>query len=287
VKRVLPVVSIAAGLLLAAVSSGLCQHPTPARRTYLGFDRNDYPGDTNLNLLRQSFVFTGYWLNTPPGASGNTWTGKRQALIRAGFGFVVLFNGRLYKQIKASGDTRTLGTDDGNLAAAAARHEGFPPHTVIFLDQEEGGRLLPEQRSYLMAWAAAVQADGFQPGVYCSGIPFQESPGTRVVTAEDIRQNAPEVSLVYWVTNDACPPSPGCALPRHPPEPGSSGVSFAQIWQFAQSPRRPAYAAQCSATYSNDGNCYPSGAAAAQHLFVDLNVATSSDPSHGRGRDQR
>ena len=30
-------------------------------------------------------------------------------------------------------------------AAAAAAREGFPPDIVIFLDQEEGGRLLPEQ----------------------------------------------------------------------------------------------------------------------------------------------
>src|SRR5256885_3970033 len=40
---------------------------------YLGFDRNDYPGDQYLPLLRKTFRFTGYWLNRPPGATTNTW----------------------------------------------------------------------------------------------------------------------------------------------------------------------------------------------------------------------
>jgi len=37
-------------------------------RAYLGFDRNQYPGDANLKALRQTFSYTGYWLNNPPGA---------------------------------------------------------------------------------------------------------------------------------------------------------------------------------------------------------------------------
>jgi len=37
---------------------------------YLGFDRNDYPGDENLPALRETFSFTSYWLNNPPGTVG-------------------------------------------------------------------------------------------------------------------------------------------------------------------------------------------------------------------------
>jgi len=33
---------------------------------YLGFDRNDYPGEESLRLLRQTFSYTGFWLNHPP-----------------------------------------------------------------------------------------------------------------------------------------------------------------------------------------------------------------------------
>src|ERR1700761_7559698 len=69
--------------------------PQTVPRTYLGFDRNDYPGDGVLPVLRQTFSFAGYWLNAPPGETSNTWRGKRQILQSNGFGFLVLFNGRL------------------------------------------------------------------------------------------------------------------------------------------------------------------------------------------------
>jgi hypothetical protein len=257
--------------------------PTPA--TYLGFDRNDYPGDESLKLLRHTFSFAGFWLNNPPGASSNSWSGKRATVEALGFGFLVVFNGPTFQQIKAAGDATKLGAADGKQAAASARREGFPARTIIFLDQEEGGRLLPEQRAYLHAWTDAVQSVGFRAGVYCSGIPFKEGSGATVITAEDIRQNAAGRRLAYWVTNDACPPSPGCAFPPKPPQPDASGVPFADVWQFAQSPKRPTFASRCS-NYSADANCYPSGANPAQHLHVDLDVATTTDPSHGRIKPQ-
>ena len=46
--------------------------------TYLGLDRNDYPGDSNMAVLRKTFAFTGYWLNNPPGANHNSWRGNRK-----------------------------------------------------------------------------------------------------------------------------------------------------------------------------------------------------------------
>ena len=45
---------------------------------HLGFDRNEYPGDANLQELHKTFEYTGYWLNVPPGARTNTWVGKRK-----------------------------------------------------------------------------------------------------------------------------------------------------------------------------------------------------------------
>jgi hypothetical protein len=32
---------------------------------YLGFDRNDYPGDAAWPSLARRFAFAGYWLNDP------------------------------------------------------------------------------------------------------------------------------------------------------------------------------------------------------------------------------
>src|ERR1700735_3576646 len=84
--------------------------PAPAAsRSYLGFDRNDYPGDAVLPVLRQTFSFAGYWLNAPPGETSNTWRGKRQILESDGFGFLVLFNGRLEREIKPPTSATTLG----------------------------------------------------------------------------------------------------------------------------------------------------------------------------------
>lgn len=248
---------------------------------YLGFDRNDYPGDANLKLLHQTFAYTGYWLNSPPGSSSNSWAGHRAAVESAGFGFLVLFNGRLDAQLKNPAKGQRLGKSDAQAAATAARREGFPSSTIIFLDQEQGGRMLPEQKAYIYAWVDGIVAAGFRPGIYCSGIPAADDGN--VVTAEDIRQGAGSRAIVYWAINDACPPAPGCAFPQHPALPAESGVRFAEVWQFAQSPRRKDVAAHCS-NYSNDENCYPPGTTAAQRLHVDLNTATSPDPSHARSR---
>jgi hypothetical protein len=254
-----------------------------AQATYLGFDRNTYPGDANLKVLHQTFSYTGYWLNNPPGERTNTWIGHRAAIESAGFGFLVLFNGRLYAEMKSVARATKLGNSDAQAAAAAARREGFAAKTIIFLDQEQGGRMLPEQKAYIYAWVDAVTAAGFRAGVYCSGIPAADDGN--VVTAEDIRQNAAGRQIVYWAINDACPPAPGCAFPvnppAHPPSPAQSGIPFADVWQFAQSPQRKEVAAQCS-NYSHDGNCYPPGIAAALQLHIDVNTATSSDPSNGR-----
>lgn len=254
-----------------------------AHVAYLGFDRNDYPGDSGLKLLRGRFSFAGFWLNNPPGASSNAWAGKRRVVQDLGFGFLVVFNGRMFAQIKAPADAGKLGASDGAMAVSSARREGFPERTIIFLDLEEGGRLLPEQRAYLHAWADAVQSAGFRTGVYCSGIAYKEGSGATVITAEDIRQNEGGRQLTYWVTNDSCPPSPGCVFQGKPPSPSASGVSFADVWQFTQSPRRTQVTRGCPANYSKDGNCYPP-AGEAERLHVDLDVAISTDPSHGRTR---
>ena len=249
-----------------------------APHAYLGFDRNAYPGDANLKALHKTFSYTSYWLNNPPGEKTNTWTGHRAAVESAGFGFLVLFNGRLYAELKSVATATKLGNSDAQAAAAAARREGFPAHTIVFLDQEQGGRMLPEQKAYIYAWVDGVTAAGFGAGIYCSGIAAVDDGN--VVTAEDIRVSAGSRAIVYWAINDACPPSPGCVFPARPPRPAQSGVDFAEVWQFAQSPRRKDVAGRCSG-YNRDGDCYL-GRMGVYDLAVDLNLATSPDPSNGR-----
>ncbi|HKS72334.1 MAG TPA: glycoside hydrolase domain-containing protein, partial [Terriglobales bacterium] len=247
----------ALSLLCLLIATGPL-HAQQKPGAYLGFDRNDYPGDSALPVLHKTFAYTGYWLNVPPGASSNTWKGKRKTVEAAGFGFLVLFNGRLYADIKKHRDPAELGRSDAAAAIAAAKREGFPANSIIFLDQEQGGRMLPEQRAYIQAWVDGVHANGFRPGVYCSGIPAKEDGGGSIITAEDIRGLNDNREVAYWITNDACPPSPGCAVGKAP-LPTESGLRFADVWQFAQSPKRRDVAAGCPANYDRDGSCYAPG----------------------------
>jgi hypothetical protein len=94
------------GLLASNALVGIqaTRPPGAFSRTYVGFDRNRYPGDSALKLLRQNFSFSGYWLNAPPNETSDTWEGKRELLTSNGFGFLLLFNGRLYRELKAPAD---------------------------------------------------------------------------------------------------------------------------------------------------------------------------------------
>jgi hypothetical protein len=264
-------------------SARQAQNSAPAEsRSYLGFDRNTYPGDAAILTLRKTFSFTGFWLNTPPGESSNTWRGKREILNSNGFGFLLLFNGRLYKELKSLAVARNIGARDAAAAVASAKREGFPGGTIIFLDQEQGGHMLPEQRAYLHSWMDGIIAAGFRTGIYCSGIRATENGEGGVITANDIRDGAEGRSISFFVYNDSCPPSPGCSTAANPPSPAQSGVPFAAVWQFAQSPRRPEFTAKCSSRYDADGNCYAPLFPKSNAVEVDVSSATSPDPSSAR-----
>lgn len=284
IHRALLLASLAAALFHLGAMPARAQEKPAAEahehhaQNYLGFDRNDYPGDANMAALRKTFTYTGYWLSIPPGERRNTWQGKRAQLEHDGWGFLLLFNGRSYAQLKGRPNP---GAADGQAAVAAAHAEGFRHNSVIFLDQEQGGRMLPEQRRYVLAWAEAVRRGGYRPGIYCSGIEVQELEGGTITTARDLHEKD-GTGLVFWVANDACPPAPGCRFPAEPPAPEASGERFAEVWQFAQSPRRKEFTARCAATYNKDGNCYPPGLSPSLGLHLDINASRSADPSQTR-----
>jgi hypothetical protein len=275
-------VKFVTGICCGIVTLGLFALRIEAQNTYLGMDRNDYPGNAAMKTLHGTFAFTGYWLNNPPGESRNNWHGSRQAVDAMGYGFLLLFNGREYAYLKASGHAARVGVGDSAAAVQAAQREGFPKGAVIFLDQEQGGRMLPEQLAYILAWVDGVVHGGYRAGVYCSGIPFRESSRVAVVTANDIRDHAEGRAIQFFISNDQCPPAPGCVFPKSPPIPRQGGVQFADAWQFAQSPRRPELTATCRQTYAKDGNCYPPAILPESGIHVDVDTASSPDPSHAR-----
>lgn len=286
---------VVCGLAFAAATELHRPYPQSAapKKAYLGFDRNIYPGDNALPILRKTFSFAGYWLSPPPGEKTNTWLGKRELLRSQGFGFLILYRGPQSSELQSiwsesrfnrsdhlKAEAKKKGTGDARNAAAAAKREGFPAHTIIFLDIEDGGRLPVVYHVYLRAWVDQLARTNYRAGVYCSGMPVSEGRGATIITANDIRNNIGSRDLVYWVYNDACPPSPGCVFPPAPPSPAASGISYAVVWQFGQSPRRREFTSQCAATYHADGNCYAPGDAA--HLwFLDVNSASTPDPSSG------
>ena len=251
---------------------------------WLGFDRNDYPGDAAMAGMRRTFAFTGYWLTNPPGETMNSWVGKRAVLREQGWGFLVLANGRLDAEIlkaqKAGIAPPMLGRQDAARAIANAQREGFPPHSIVFLDQEQGGRLLTEQAAYLLGWTEAVAATGYRPGVYASGQLIEDAPGVKIDTVEDIRTHIAQGKLhpvAIFDAHDACPPAPGCTVAAKPLN--TAGEPDLAAWQYSQSPRRPEITKSCAATYAADNNCYAPGF---PKIFLDMDLARSADPSGAR-----
>ena len=246
---------------------------------YLGFDRNDYPGNAAMRELRKEFSFAGYWLTPAPGEKTNSWAGKRKAMVQQEYGFLLLARGRAVGSIRSAALAKQLGALDARGAARSARVEGFGRGAIIFLDVEDGGRLPAAYHAYLRAWADEIVRLGMRPGVYCSGMAVDEG-GATIVTAEDIRANESPRQFAYWVFNDACPPSPGCVSVANPPLPVVSGVADATVWQFVRSPREKETAGKCGG-YAADENCY-AAADAARKWHLDMNVAGSANPSFAR-----
>lgn len=268
-------------LLLPVIAVGLLAVAPAARAQdglYVGFDQNLYPGDVQLPELHKNLAYAGYWLNNPPGATVNPWKGKREVLEENGFGFLILFNGRLDAAFRKL-DPIATGRADAAKAIAAATSEGFPPHAVIFLDIEEGGRMLPRTAKYVGAWVDALRHSNYRPGAYCAGIEVEDDPGTKISTADDIHTQFPDVAL--WLANDQCPPAPGCTIATKGLRMEQSGRADAIAWQYSQSPRRPELTRRCAATYAKDGNCYAPGASKGKSA-LDLDLSISPDPSGGR-----
>src|ERR1700680_942634 len=90
-----------------------------ASTTYLGFDRDIYPGDDAFPVLRKTFSFSSYWLSPPPEEKVNTWRGKREWLRSQGCGFAVLYRGRPVGEIKTEAIAKQKGAADARSAGTS------------------------------------------------------------------------------------------------------------------------------------------------------------------------
>lgn len=263
--------SLLAGLGLNAVPSSFGKTP----EAYWGFDRNEYPGDEAMAALQKQFTFVGYWLSPPPGAKTNSWAGKRSVLTAQGYGFVLLYAARPEGSVKNIRASAAYGQADAKRASELATKEGFGEGWTIFLDIEEGGRFSDVRHAYFKAWAEGLTQEHYRPGFYCSGIVVNEGGGSKVISADDIREHLGS-NAAYWVFNDACPPSPGCMNAKDVLVPAMSGVTYATVWQITRSPKEST-AAHCGG-YAKDRSCY-AAIDTAKKWFLDLDVASTANPS--------
>ena len=104
--------------------SGTASAQSSQQKYFLGFDRNDYPGDEAMKSLRKEFAFTSYWLGNPPQTKTNSWSGKRELLKSLGYGFLPLFNGPTSGELRDEPYTLKRVQADSQLAIASARKEG-------------------------------------------------------------------------------------------------------------------------------------------------------------------
>jgi len=88
VKSFSAIVTFAALFVIALITAIPAPAPqAAASRSYLGFDRNIYPGDEALPILRKTFSFTSYWLSPPPGEKDQqlAWEARTPSLAEFRF----------------------------------------------------------------------------------------------------------------------------------------------------------------------------------------------------------
>jgi len=158
---------------------------------YLGFDSNGYPGDDKMlkwkNAKDAPYSWVGYYLPETPCHGDKSWSGKRDTLVKMGWGLAVVYVGQQTwgrtprtltakqvqnlnrKGVTCNSDfvSADRGATDAVDAIRKTEAEGFSKGTVIFLDLERTEQLPSRMRDYYKAWAATVLRDGrFRPGVY-------------------------------------------------------------------------------------------------------------------------
>lgn len=207
-----------------------------------GFDLRDFPGEAAMRTWRSAspYRWVGFYLPAPC-YTGSSWMGRRALLEDMGWGVAVLFVGE-QDWAAMSGPatmgavpdtaaaeprcTRTnLGPErgriDGTAAAAAARTEGFPPGTAIYLDVERVDRVSPELAAYVTAWFDQVLDDGdYEPALYAH---TRNVSALRLVASEVFRRAGLDGEPRLWVAG------PGDFDLEAPPT--RSGVDGAEIWQ--------------------------------------------------------
>lgn len=229
------------GLVLLLLLSG-CKTSEPRRSApeatavTAGFDTWRYPGEEALQTWRTAspYEWIGYYLPAPC-RRDSSWVGKRDAIEDLGWEMNVLFVGQQLfegQSISKPAEGRRVicsrglltaeqGRRDAMKAVAAAREEGFPRGTTIYLDVERVSTVTDSLLTYYRSWTESVLSEGgYRPGTYA----HRTNAAELFAEALDAYRAAGQGDTPpFWVAG-----SGGFALDVSPRE---VGLPFARIWQ--------------------------------------------------------
>jgi hypothetical protein len=158
---------------------------------HLGFDTHGYPGDKKMQAWKNApnapYEWVGYYLPATPCHKDKSWSGKRDTLVKMGWGLAVVYVGQqtwdrtprtltptqlaalVKRGVTCNADLLSAdrGAVDAIDAVRKTAAEGFPKGSVIFLDLERAEKLPARMRDYYKGWVATVLRDGqYRPGIY-------------------------------------------------------------------------------------------------------------------------
>lgn len=218
---------------------------------FQGFDIALFPGTDVMNAWKypsSPFRWVGYYLYAPCHRD-SSFTGQYKTLIAAGWGVAAVYVGQqdwtqipsdlMPSPLRASPSLASnmrsmmvtcsstlLSSGQGGTEAADAvarmQGDGFPDHSVVFLDVEYVTDVTPALLDYYTGWIARVLQDGhYTPGVYAAKTNAQTLYDTATALYHAAgRSDAPP----FWIAS-----SDGAfGAARHPSD---VGLPFARLWQ--------------------------------------------------------
>ena len=222
--------------------------------SYQGFDIGVFPGMDAIHSWTppsSPFRWLGYYFYAPCHRD-SSFTGQYQALTAAGWGVAAIYVGQQdWTQIPSdlmpsplraapslapstnsissmmvACSSSLLSSGQGGTEAADAvarmQADGFPEHSVVFLDVEYVDSVSQPLLDYYRGWIGGVLQDGhYTPGVYAAKTNAQVLYDTATAMFKSAgRSDTPP----FWIASS----DPGFLAARHPTD---VGLPFARMWQ--------------------------------------------------------